>query len=207
MITNYCKKAEQKASVGLAILSFLIPVAGLIIFLVCRKERPKTAKASGICAITGALLGIIGSIIFTVFGNTLESFNKQEENNSFEVLDDIAQGSALENFDCTVKNTEITTDGNGADIIIVTYEFTNNSDTATSFDYALRTIAYQDGAQLEPAINVDNNLIYDAEEINPDKTKIVEKAYLLNDTTTTVDIEISELFLSESKTITTIELE
>lgn len=43
--------AEEKASVGLAILSFIIPVAGLIIFLVKKKERPKTAKVSGIYAL------------------------------------------------------------------------------------------------------------------------------------------------------------
>lgn len=50
---------EQKANVGLAILSFLIPIAGLIIFLVEKDKKPKTAKASGICALISFIINII----------------------------------------------------------------------------------------------------------------------------------------------------
>lgn len=57
---------EQKASVGLAILSFIIPLAGLIIFLSYKDKRPKTAKTSGICALVGFILGIIFSVISNV---------------------------------------------------------------------------------------------------------------------------------------------
>ncbi len=55
----------EKANVGLAILSFFIPLAGLIIFLVKKDDEPKTAKTSGICAIVGFLLGFILSFIMT----------------------------------------------------------------------------------------------------------------------------------------------
>lgn len=61
---------EQKASVGFAILSFFIPLAGLIIFLTQKSKRPKTAKVSGICALVSFILNIIASIIIVVVSST-----------------------------------------------------------------------------------------------------------------------------------------
>lgn len=57
---------EEKASVGLAILSFLIPIVGLVVFLVNRKDRPKTAKASGICALVSFILSIVMYVVIFV---------------------------------------------------------------------------------------------------------------------------------------------
>lgn len=62
---GYQQSVEESASVGLAILSFFIPLAGLIVFLVNKEKRPKTAKVSGICALVSAILSII--ITFGVF--------------------------------------------------------------------------------------------------------------------------------------------
>ena len=57
---------EEKASVGLAILSFIIPLAGLIIFLTQKEKKPKTAKVSGICALVSFILNIFITIIITI---------------------------------------------------------------------------------------------------------------------------------------------
>ncbi|MCH5320573.1 MAG: zinc ribbon domain-containing protein [Eubacterium sp.] len=57
---------EEKANVGLAILSFFIPIAGLIIFLTQKDKKPKTAKASGICALVSFILGIVFSVVTSV---------------------------------------------------------------------------------------------------------------------------------------------
>ncbi len=54
---------EKKANAGLAILSFLIPIAGLIIFLTQKDKKPKTAKASGICALVSFILSMVLSIV------------------------------------------------------------------------------------------------------------------------------------------------
>lgn len=59
---------EQKASVGFAILSFIIPIAGLIIFLTQKDKRPKTAKVSGICALVSFILNIIVYVIMYIAG-------------------------------------------------------------------------------------------------------------------------------------------
>lgn len=54
---------EEKANVGLAILSFFIPLAGLIIFIKNKDKKPKTAKVCGICALVCVILIILSSFI------------------------------------------------------------------------------------------------------------------------------------------------
>lgn len=49
-------------SIGWAILGFLVPLVGLILFLVWSSTRPKSAKMAGI----GALIGVIFSIVFSI---------------------------------------------------------------------------------------------------------------------------------------------
>lgn len=64
---NQQQPKEEKASVGLAILSWFIPIAGLIIFLSKRDKQPKTAKVSGICALISFILNILIVIVTLVF--------------------------------------------------------------------------------------------------------------------------------------------
>ena len=47
---------------GWGLLGCCIPVAGLVLFLVWKDNKPKTAKAAGI----GALISVISSVIFYV---------------------------------------------------------------------------------------------------------------------------------------------
>lgn len=62
---------EEKANVGLAILSFIIPIAGLIIFLTQKDKKPKTAKVSGICALVSVIINLVLSIVMGVAGGLL----------------------------------------------------------------------------------------------------------------------------------------
>jgi predicted nucleic acid-binding Zn ribbon protein len=57
---RFCSKCvinqvKDKASIGFGILSFFIPLVGLILFLVWKKDAPLKAKFCGI----GALIGFI----------------------------------------------------------------------------------------------------------------------------------------------------
>lgn len=49
-------------SFGWAVLGFFVPIAGLILYLVWRNEKPLTAKKAGI----GALVSVIVSLVFFV---------------------------------------------------------------------------------------------------------------------------------------------
>ena len=64
--TETINEQEGKANVGLVILSVLIPIAGLIIFLVKKDSDKKTAKASGIAALISFGVSILVTIISVV---------------------------------------------------------------------------------------------------------------------------------------------
>lgn len=214
---------EEKASVGLAILSFIIPIAGLIIFLSYRKKRPKTAKVSGICALVSFILGIV---IFAISGNSDVATNvpettsdssytqtvetqttTQSDENSVQAGGDNANDNTLGDYGCVVKSATVTKDWTGEDAVLITYEFTNNSSNAISFDVALDARAYQDGIGLETAILDEDTDLWVDVDIKPGVTKEVRKAYVLRDTTTPVEVEISELIsFSDDKIVTTVEL-
>lgn len=77
------------------------------------------------------------------------------------------------------------------DVLIVTYEWTNNSDEEQMFSTAFGTTAYQDGVECSSAFSVDG---VDAQKslskIKPGASLEVKDAYVLNDTTTDVQVEV-----------------
>ena len=62
---NTINKKEKKdsANIFLIIVSFFIPLIGLILFLAYDKEKPKFAKSNGIAALVGLIIGIILSFV------------------------------------------------------------------------------------------------------------------------------------------------
>lgn len=211
---------EEKASVGLAILSYLIPLVGLILYLTKKDSRPKTAKACGKCALASVIINIILTIIlYAAMGGALLSGLSDEtavDSSYTESYDELAAESGADagntsdntvgDYTCVVKGAEVCKDWADKDAVLITYEFTNNSDSAISFDVALDAKAYQDGIGLETAILDDDTDILDV-DIKPGVTKEVKKAYVLRDTSTEIEIEISELIsFSDDKIITKVTL-
>ena len=58
--------ADSGSKAGWGILSFLIPLVGLILFLMWKNERPQTAKVCGICALVSFIASIVIGIIYGV---------------------------------------------------------------------------------------------------------------------------------------------
>lgn len=56
----------DKLSVPLVILSFCIPIAGAIIWLIKKDKEPASAKTACTAAIIGFIVGIIGNLIYTL---------------------------------------------------------------------------------------------------------------------------------------------
>lgn len=59
---------EDKLSVILIILSFCIPLAGVIIWAVKKSNEPQSAKTACYAAIAGFGLGVLINIIFAIAG-------------------------------------------------------------------------------------------------------------------------------------------
>ncbi len=65
-INNYNKdNFEPKA--GYAILGFLFPIVGLILYLVWQKEKPGPAKSAGKGALIGVIIGAILGALVPIF--------------------------------------------------------------------------------------------------------------------------------------------
>lgn len=91
---------EKKASVGLAILSYIIPLAGLIIFLVKKDSRPKTAKVCGICALVSVIINVIVSIVFyAIMGTAVLSGITDDAINDFSYYEEFDANDYDYNFD------------------------------------------------------------------------------------------------------------
>lgn len=58
---------QDRGGFGWGCLGFCIPMVGLILWLVWRDEKPKTAKALGIGALVSAILGVIFVVLYFIF--------------------------------------------------------------------------------------------------------------------------------------------
>lgn len=97
-------------------------------------------------------------------------------------------------------------DYEGKDVAIITYNFTNvSADEPTSFMFAFDDKVYQNGIECEYAIITDDDSYDESnqlKEIKAGATLEVEVAYVLNDTTSDVEVEIAELISFDDTVIT-----
>ena len=75
---NYVAK-EDKPSILLNIVSFFIPIVGLILFLTMRNETPKKAKSIGITALIGYIFSIIVSVLLVIFFQAIFFINQVDD--------------------------------------------------------------------------------------------------------------------------------
>lgn len=118
---------------------------------------------------------------------------------------DTTSDKTLGDYEVEIKSSRMTTDFEGKKVIVITYNYKNNSDSATAFDIALDYNAYQDGVELQKAY-----VLKDGDEYNSDNQSKqlkkgvaldVEVAYELNDETTEVETEVKELISFDDKII------
>lgn len=107
---------EEKTNVGLAILSWFIPLVGLILFITKKDREPKTAKACGLCALISFILGFIVIILLFIipfmigFTSAFEEDYDNENNYKYEESIDVNENDEMQNN--TVGNTTVTVDPN-----------------------------------------------------------------------------------------------
>ena len=133
-------------------------------------------------------------------------------------LDDSSQGSGtvdnaepavnnkLGNYQIDIKGCRLAEDYEGKPIVIITYGFTNNNDDATAFYLAVTDEVFQNGIGLNKCYFADDSAKYNSDnqnkEIKKGATLDVEVAYELNDTTTDLEVEVSEFISFSDKKLT-----
>lgn len=60
--------ADNGSKTGWGILSFFIPLVGLILYCMWKDERPQTARVCGKCALISFIIGIVFSILYVIVG-------------------------------------------------------------------------------------------------------------------------------------------
>lgn len=58
--------AQDNGSFGWAVLGFFIPIAGLILYLVWRTEKPLSARRAGIGALVSVIVGAVLTVLLIV---------------------------------------------------------------------------------------------------------------------------------------------
>ena len=105
-----------------------------------------------------------------------------------------ASAGVLGDFQIEIGDATMGKDYEGKDAIIITYKWSHSADEAKNFMFAFSDKAFQGGIQLETAIMVEGvDSSASMLDIKAGVTLEVKEAYLLRDTTTLVEIEVSEL--------------
>ncbi len=114
----------------------------------------------------------------------------------------------LGDYKVDITSCRLAADYEGKPIVIVKYTFTNNGENAVAFWIALDETVYQGGVGLNECYFAAEGANYSSDnqskEIKQGATIEVEVAYELNDTTTDIEVEVSELFSFSNKKVTKI---
>ena len=103
---------EEKCTFVWGILSFFVPIAGLILFIIWKNDRPKASKTAGICALIGAIISFFIGIL-TITMNAIPQI--------VDVIDDSKKNAWESNIklieeSIDLQNDSLIMDNNGFDI-------------------------------------------------------------------------------------------
>lgn len=113
------------------------------------------------------------------------------EPNDGEQPADATEGTQSD-FAVAINGSQPGTDYSGAAVLVVDYTFTNNSDKAVSFMFAVQAKAFQDGVELERAIGADIASEDQLKEIKPGAAIELQVGYVLSGSSD-VTVEVTEL--------------
>jgi len=172
--------------------------------------KPSLKKILIIVAIVVAVIVVIGIIgggdsepTTTDSANTTGATNNTD---STTKPSNTGNGNILGNYTVEIKSYRLAKDYESKPVVIIKYSFTNNDNEPASFNLTFKDQVYQDGVGLNECYVADDSANYSADNQNKEIKKgaslEVEVAYVLNDTTSDLEVEISELFSYSDKTIT-----
>lgn len=105
--------------------------------------------------------------------------------------------AALGDYTVEIQSATITQDYAGDPVIVIAYSWTNNSSETTSPFFSVSTSVFQDGVGLESALITDDS-VYDSRmhtaDVRPGTTIEVQEAFSLYNTTSPIEVEITEKF-------------
>lgn len=134
------------------------------------------------------------TVINTEAENAVDTTEEQQET---VAATEAGQEGVLGDYIVEIDSCRMAKDYEGKPVVIVKYIFTNVSDeNPAAFLYTLDAAVYQSGVGLNESYFLDDSADYNSgnqtKEIKAGATIEVEVAYELNDTTTDIEVEVSE---------------
>lgn len=185
----------------------------------CKSEIPENAKFCVNCGKKqgGKAKWIIIAIVFILFiglfsddsddNSTTESTNsttnsttnvdKNETPNSTDKEEENTEEKVVDEFtyrDMVVKylKHEIVVDDVDQTVLVVYYDFTNNSDKNKTFDYSFSDTCFQNGVEVEHSWwHVNDESHNSGKEIKPGTTITVASSFVLGESQDDIELEIT----------------
>lgn len=150
------------------------------------------------------ILLLVSFALFAIGSGEASSDTDNQGNGNVESTEDKAN---LGKYSVKIDSCRLAEDFEGKPVVIVKYIFENvSNDTATSFMVAVQDNVYQNGVGLNEAYFLADGVEYNSDnatkEIKKGASIEVEVAYVLNDTTTDIDVEVTE-FISFNDDVVT----
>ena len=155
-----------------------------------------------VCMLCSASILLMGC-----FDETASTTATNDNNsNDTPTADNSNQNTSLGSYDLEIKSCRLAQDYEGKPIVIVKYIFTNNDDDPTAFYLAFEDHVYQNEIGLNECYFADDSANYSEDnqtkEIKKGASIEVEVAYVLNDTTSDIEVEVNEFISLNEKKIT-----
>jgi len=121
--------------------------------------------------------------------------------------DKTSEDGIIGDYKVIIDSCRLVEDYEDKPVVIVKYIFTNVKDSdSAAFSWAIDDQVYQNGVGLNECYFLEDDTNYSADnqskEIKQGASIEVEVAYLLNDTTTDIEVEVKELISFNDKLIT-----
>ncbi|MEY8437802.1 DUF5067 domain-containing protein [Atopobiaceae bacterium 24-176] len=138
-----------------------------------------------------------GSLLALTLGACGSSPDSQSASDqSSATAEQAAPAESGSKYAVTIDGAKVVKTYDDKDAVAVTFTFTNNSDEAEAFGTATSVTVYQDGVEQEIAMPADNPENYgnSMSKVKPGASITVDGVYGLANTTSPVEVEVTELF-------------
>lgn len=151
-------------------------------------------------------LTVLLVLLFAVFAMGSGESEERDQGKGEAAAQSAVEG-AIGDYSVVIDSCRLARDYEGKDVVIVKYIFTNVADKdAASFMVAMDDNVYQNDVGLNNAFILEDSANYSEDnqtkEIKKGASIEVEVAYELNDATSDIVVEVSELFSLEDTMVT-----
>lgn len=196
MTEKKAKKKDSKLSIAAAITAlfiFTIPIGFILAIVDLIKSKGDKSQRH-----LGSYFAIVSFVLFLIVAFSNGSGNSSNNNSSTVKQPSTTQQDAdIARYDDTklkYLKHEVITDSNDREVLVVYFDFANNSEDNTAFAYNYDVTCFQNGKELDyPLVSFDideyNNI---ARELQTGTNITVARIYILEDKSN-VDLEVTPL--------------